>query len=181
MMTRNAVSIALAAATLALAGCAPMTENECRATDWRERGVRDGSHGYHANDFRSFREQCGKFGVAPDERAYLGGRSVGLARYCTAENGLAVGKAGSSYNSGVCPAAAEASFVKNHKIGHEIYSLNGQIRKVDQQINESEKQLKDPALTDDRRRAVRERIRDLDRERARLRQSLNTLESLGVI
>lgn len=181
MITRTSLSIALGAVMLALAGCAPMTENECRATDWRQRGVEDGSRGHSATDLRSFREQCGKFGIAPDERAYSSGRSVGLGRYCTAENGLAVGKAGSSYNTGVCPAAAEVLFVKNHKIGYEIYSLNVQLRKVNQQINESEKQIKDPALSDDARRALRERIHDMDRERARLRQSLNTLESLGVI
>jgi hypothetical protein len=180
-MKRIGIALAAVAAVLTLASCAPMTEGECRGTDWRERGVHDGSRGQRVRDFGSFREQCGKFGIAPDERAYLSGRAIGLARYCTPESGLAQGKAGSGYSSGVCPAATEPQFMKNHKLGHEIYLLNSQLRRVDQQIDEAEKQIKDAALTDDRRRALRENIRNLDRERARLRQSINTLESLGTV
>ena len=60
-----------------LAGCAPMTEPQCRAANWYDTGEQDAlTYGLRPR-IDQFAYQCSKFGVQPDEKEYLAGWQVG--------------------------------------------------------------------------------------------------------
>lgn len=160
--------------------CATLSQSECLQSDWHELGVRDGTQGYARERLDEHKTACAEYGISPDPNAYHEGRKAGLEIYCTAENGLEQGKTGATYNH-VCPAELETVFLKNHKLGHEIYELTQQIHKVEHEIEKKEKRLTKEDMSDQQRKQVRDEIRDLDRERARLRRSVSVLEDLGVL
>lgn len=160
--------------------CATLSQSECLQADWHDIGQRDGSQGYARNRLEEHKTACAEYGIIPDPNAYHEGRRAGLEIYCMAENGLEQGKAGAVYHY-VCPAELETVFLKNHKLGHEIYELTQQIRSVEREIEKKEKRLKKEDLSDQQRKQVRDEIRDLDGERARLRRSVSVLEDLGVL
>lgn len=160
--------------------CATLSQSECLQANWHDIGQRDGTQGYARERLEEHKTACAEYGVMPDPNAYHEGRRAGLEIYCTAVNGLEQGKAGATYNH-VCPAELETAFLKNHKLGHEIYELAQQIRKIEHEIEKKEKRLGKDDLSDQQRKQVRDEIRDLDGERARVRRSVSVLEGLGVL
>jgi hypothetical protein len=73
--------LAPAVLTLALlAGCASMSESDCRTTNWHARGEADGLGGQRAQ-IDLYAEQCARFAVTPDEKAYLAGWGAGYAEW----------------------------------------------------------------------------------------------------
>lgn len=160
--------------------CATLSQSECLQADWHDIGQRNGSQGYARDRLDEHKTACAEYGVMPDPNAYHEGRRAGLEIYCTAENGLEQGKTGATYNH-ACPAGLETVFLKNHKLGHEIYELTQQIHKVEHEIEKKEKRLDKEDLSDQQRKQLRNEIRDLDRVRAGLRRSMLVLEGLGVL
>ena len=68
---------ALLPAVALLAGCAPMTEQQCRSASWYQAGEQDAlTYGLRPR-IDQFAYQCTKFGVQPDEKEYLAGWQVG--------------------------------------------------------------------------------------------------------
>ena len=60
-----------------LSGCASMTEEGCRTTNWSDRGEQDAlTYGLRPR-IDQFAYQCSKFGLQPDEKEYLAGWQVG--------------------------------------------------------------------------------------------------------
>ena len=70
------LSLVLAFACLALAGCVSMDANECRGADWYQVGFRDGLSGIQRMD-NVYDDQCGKHGAKPDVTAYAKGWQEG--------------------------------------------------------------------------------------------------------
>ncbi|HZS67713.1 MAG TPA: DUF2799 domain-containing protein [Burkholderiales bacterium] len=70
---QRAVVLTLIALT---AGCASMSENQCRTANWREQGEADGLIGQQAR-IDQYAYQCRQFGVQPAEAEYLAGWSDG--------------------------------------------------------------------------------------------------------
>ena len=160
--------------------CATLSQSECLQADWHDIGQRDGSQGYARDRLEDHKTACAEYGVMSYPNAYHEGRRAGLEIYCTAENGLEQGKAGAVYHY-VCPVEREAAFLKNHKLGREIYEITQQMRKVKHEIEIKEKRLDKEDLSDQQRKQLRDEIRDLDRERAGFRRSASVLEGLGVL
>jgi hypothetical protein len=69
----NRPTKALLIACASLAGCAQMSERECRTTDWYERGGVDALIYGMRPRIDQYAYQCEKFGVQPDETRYLAG------------------------------------------------------------------------------------------------------------
>src|SRR2546428_6637916 len=65
---------------IALAGCAGMTENQCRVADWAQLGERDGIFGNQPR-IEVYAYQCGRYQVAAAEKNYLDGWWVGHAEF----------------------------------------------------------------------------------------------------
>jgi hypothetical protein len=55
---------------LLIAGCAGISESECRGTDWAALGKRDGSVGMNWQ-IDQLAHACSRFGVKVDEAGYL--------------------------------------------------------------------------------------------------------------
>ena len=78
------------AATIALlalvAGCATMSENECRTTNWYDRGQYDGLLGLQAR-IDQYAYLCSKYQAQPAAQAYLAGWAEGYSEYNTRVSG----------------------------------------------------------------------------------------------
>jgi hypothetical protein len=68
------------------AGCAAMSENQCRATNWYNQGEYDGQLGQQAK-IDQYAYQCRQFGVQPAEQEYLAGWAYGYGEYNTRVSG----------------------------------------------------------------------------------------------
>jgi hypothetical protein len=78
-------AVVMALCTLA-AGCAAMSENQCRATNWYNQGESDGLLGQQAKiDLYAY--QCRQFGVQPSEKDYLAGWAYGYSEHNTRVSG----------------------------------------------------------------------------------------------
>lgn len=68
---------------LAAAGCAAMTESECRGTDWYERGRTDARVYAIQPSFNRYAQQCAAYGVQLPEADYLQGWRTGYGEWNT--------------------------------------------------------------------------------------------------
>jgi len=68
------------AACLVVCGCVSLSDADCRAADWYQRGSRDGLGGMQAQ-IDIYSHQCAAFGVKPDDKAYMTGWREGYAEW----------------------------------------------------------------------------------------------------
>ena len=61
---------------LLAAGCASMSDTECRTSDWQTLGWNDALSGNRPR-IDLYAEQCSRFGVKPDEKQYMAGWGPG--------------------------------------------------------------------------------------------------------
>ncbi|MEM8956632.1 MAG: DUF2799 domain-containing protein [Pseudomonadota bacterium] len=163
----------LAAGALAvLAACEPITEDECRAGDWRGIGVADGASGRSPDRINAYAETCAKIGIVPDARAWRAGREEGLKRYCTPENAYRIGRNGTRL-APYCPAGQRAVLSQANITGLQYHELSTQIEQLGAQANDLDRQIRD--ISDF---ASEEELRDrrqLRRERSRIQERLREL------
>ena len=171
-------AILFAGAAVALGSCATMSEEQCLAGDWSGQGFTDGAAGYAMSRLGEHAEACGKHGVVPDDDAYRAGWNEGVLRYCTIDNGFRVGAQGGSY-AGVCPAGVERDFMIAFEDGRAVHlaeqavtdarsrvdSNAYRLEELDDKIAAKQGELRADGLTDAERDAIRNRIRELRRER----------------
>lgn len=172
---RAFVWIAVASGLLAQGGCATLSKDECLRADWQRIGWEDGIKGYPFERIENHRKACGEFGITPNPGPYRSGRNEGLTHYCTPSSGFEQGKSGASYHY-VCPRELEADFMRGFRVGTQVHDLNQQIYQVDGKIKSKEKELEKDKLSEEQRKALRDRIRDLQRERNHLRSLRQTME-----
>ncbi|MDP1631409.1 MAG: DUF2799 domain-containing protein [Caulobacter sp.] len=155
-----------------------MSEDQCLTGDWGGIGYSDGAAGYTVDRLGAHRQACAKHGVVPNEASYMTGRARGLTIYCTPPSGFRAGRNGNTYG-GVCPTSLERPFLAAYGDGRMVYDVQQRINRarseistaeqtadsVDRQMREAEEQLKSPTLTNDEKRAIRERLKRLRDER----------------
>lgn len=129
-------TIAVLSVTVALAGCAGMSQQACLTSDWRTVGFEDGTLGRSVGTIGSYRQQCAEHGVQPDLEAYRAGHTEGVEIYCRPSHGFEVGHSGAGYQ-GVCPAGAEAQFLAEYNSGRRLYELEWAVRNIDNQMAEN--------------------------------------------
>ncbi len=139
-MDRKWATISMAAAVLALSGCATMSEDECLTSDWGAIGFEDGARGYTMQQFSNRREACAKHGVTPDFRAYQEGRDEGLVSYCQPSRGYNLGVSGGTYH-GVCDVAMEEEFLDAYRVGNQLHSLRSNVQSANNRIYSKEREL----------------------------------------
>lgn len=109
--------MAVAAAGLLLAGCAPgLAPESCAGADWRAVGVADGADGRGPGFVQEHVRSCAKVGVRPDAEAWEAGRREGLRSYCTPRNAWELGLAGRPLAE-VCPEPMAAELARVHAAG----------------------------------------------------------------
>ncbi|MCF8505063.1 MAG: DUF2799 domain-containing protein [Caulobacter sp.] len=173
------VWIAIVAACGLLTGsCASLSEDQCMTGDWAGIGYGDGAAGYGTGRFGDHVKACEKYGVMPEQSVYMTGRARGLTVYCQPDRGFRVGRQGSSYG-GVCPASLEGPFLAAYSDGRLVWdvqqrydraqsAINDAERRaddIDRQMREAEARLADSTVTDDEKKAIRERLKALRDDR----------------
>ena len=99
-------------------GCS-VSEKTCLQNDWQTLGYKHGEDGKSADELNRYVNDCAEHGVTPDASAYSAGYEVGIALYCTAENGAKEGSDVNSY-SGACPPELEKPFLENYLEGLKL-------------------------------------------------------------
>lgn len=179
----------LAAAAIGLSSCATMSEDQCLAGAWGERGYKDGLEGRAPSRLADHAQACAKYGVGPDESVYFAARERGLAEYCTPYGGFDAGRTGKTYE-GVCPYERERVFLSAYEDGRlvggaesalssaesRITTLENLIEKNEEKIRGKRRELEARGLTDEQRRAIRDRIRELRDELEEARRELPRAE-----
>jgi hypothetical protein len=77
------ISAALALCALAAAGCAQMSETQCRAADWYQLGYRDAEVYGLRPQIDQYAHQCRAHGVQPAEPTYMAGWVDGFREWNT--------------------------------------------------------------------------------------------------
>ena len=126
---------------VALAGCASMSEEECRYVDWRTVGYEDGASGRPASRLGDHRRACADHGVTPDLAAYEAGRTAGMREFCQAHNGYRVGASGQVYY-GTCPADLAPAFERGYDQGRELYVREQRVRDAEAAIAQREAEIR---------------------------------------
>lgn len=176
MSTRRLAFVPLLVVATLLAGCASLSEKECRVADWYDIGVRDGAVGYGQERVIEHAKACVDVGIAPDRARWAAGRDAGLERYCTPDRGLWVGRNGGDY-AGVCAPETEESFLRGYRLGREIADVRGRIDSLSGDIDALDAKLDAEGVSKDERRLVRARLVGYELERQALRERYDDLEA----
>lgn len=174
MKSMGKIVLAAVAAAL-MAGCSTLSKEQCEMGDWHEIGRVDGTKGQTMERFQKHVKACGEFGVTPSREVYSKGRSVGLTTFCTPENGMSIGRNGTTYKN-VCPANLERAFLKKYKIGKEMYGIESQMKQIDYDIESIDTQFDNAKLSRSDRSRLRGDQRRLEREKGRLQKRLTMIE-----
>ena len=158
-----ALSCKLAVASgllIALSGCASMSPEECRTANWYEQGMRDGIQGQPRSYVEEHREACAEVGIVPNAALWEKGRSQGIKRYCTPENGLEEGLRGGDYRN-ACPPELEGAFLERYRAGHRVHEARQRVERLANDQRSKQNEL-DRVKDDKARDRLRQQIRDLD-------------------
>lgn len=165
-----------AGAVLLLAGCATLSETECRGADWYQLGERDGANGHSTSRLDAHTKACAEHAVAPDETQWREGYDAGLPSFCTAENGYRLGRRNGYYEQ-VCPLDLEREFVDAYDLGRETYEAESQLQALRTEAGRLESRLSDRQLSDEGRYYIRRELDRLYYEIARVRERLFALDN----
>ena len=177
-MRRPCIRLFLAAVTTAtalVAGCATLSESECRRADWHQIGERDGANGHRADRYESHREACLEYGLRPNPERYLAGRDLGLRRYCVLDNAVREGLAGRNYE-GVCPPSISNSFAELNRVAYAVYKARKEVESLGNKIDSLESERRSDKTSKDRHKEIRDEIRATERKLDRARDDLRYRE-----
>ena len=167
-MLRHACKVLSGTMALAsLAGCASLSEKQCRAQDWYQVGYEDGNAGANAGRIESHSSACAAYGIETDTAQYDIGRADGLQRYCTLARGIETGVRGSPY-SGACAGDREAEFLRGYREGRRLYDVDVRLARVESDIETYRRRLAVKDVDDEQRRRLYQVLRDLEFDRSRL-------------
>lgn len=163
---------------LLLASCATMSQEACLQGDWAGVGFKDGEAGRPQSRLDEHAKACAKAGVLPDPGPYFAARDQGLKLYCTPPRGFQEGRLGNDY-AGVCPDRAARGFLAAYADGQLVHaavsrlsqaesdrdSADRRAEKRDREARGVEDELKNPALNDEQKHELRDRLNRLRSER----------------
>jgi len=177
-MRKLALAFVLAACGVLTGSCASLSEEQCLAGNWDGIGYSDGANGYGTGRFGDHVKACEKYKVVPEQSSYMTGRARGLTVYCQPGRGFQVGRSGNTYN-GVCPASLEGPFLDGFNDGRLVWDAQQRYDRAQSAINAAEQRaddidkrmraeearLADTAVSDEEKKAIRERLKALRDDR----------------
>lgn len=173
-MRRTLTRLAPLAAALVLAGCATMSAEECRTTNWRDQGYRDALAGQPRSHLGDIREACAEAGVRPSEPMYWEGWNQGIGQFCTPANGARWGRDGKSYHNS-CPPELEMGFLARYRDGRTAWDAEQTLRRLQTEQGNKQREL-DNTKDDNQRKRLREQLRDMDWRLRNARDDLDRAE-----
>jgi hypothetical protein len=173
---------ALMGAALLLPGCATLSESQCVAGNWGDRGYQDGENGAKRSRLADYADSCSEYGIDIDREAYLTSYETGLAQYCVPDNGFDIGRRGRSYKN-VCGAPQYGAFRDAYAQGRVIYEIEQEherlieaVDDIEDEIEDVRRRLAEDELSDDERYRLRKKRDRLEDERQDLRYDLRRFE-----
>ncbi|WGL18348.1 DUF2799 domain-containing protein [Microbulbifer bruguierae] len=176
--------ISLSTAVALAGGCAVISENECQAGLWYERGIEDGARGRSQATVYQIAQKCHEYGVRTDTAAWLRGHEEGVEQYCTPENGFTVGRYGRDYE-GVCTGPTADLFMANYQRGLVVYQAEQQYNALASRYDNVEREYYritralDEATTEKEAQALRSQRRSLMREMRHLEGEMMRFGGFG--
>lgn len=161
---------------LSLGGCATLSEEECRFSDWYDLGYRDGRQGRPADRISEHAQACGEHGVRPDRDRYLSGHQDGVGSYCTLHNGLQVGENGGAYYN-VCSSPSEEDFLRGYSVGNALHRVRGRLSSIESEIHALDGRIKDEKTEKKEMPSLIYQRVQLEGERGEAREELRNLEA----
>lgn len=179
-----------------LAGCASLSEDECRTVDWGDLGYQDGASGQPVTRVGDHRKACAEYGIAPDLALYRTGYAEGVRVFCQPSNAYRYGLRGGNVRAS-CPADLSEAFAAAYSTGYEIFLVSDAIKRSERDIDDAKdavealqedirdkrEELRKDEVSGDRRaelrseiRRNRKRIRELEDEVLYLRDRIFDLE-----
>jgi hypothetical protein len=157
-------------AVSALAGCASLSERECRNADWYAIGARDGRNGADPDRIEQHEKACAELGIRPDRTQWAAGRADGLAAYCTPRRAFEVGESGGAYG-GVCGSETEPAFLRAYELGRELADARTRLETIDRELAYLDRALADAERREDAQAAryLRGRLAEAQYERLQAR------------
>ncbi|WP_406828874.1 DUF2799 domain-containing protein [Microbulbifer sp. ARAS458-1] len=165
-------------------GCAVISENECQAGLWYERGIEDGARGRSQATVYEIAQKCHEYGVRTDTTAWMRGHEEGVEQYCTPENGFVVGRRGRDYE-GVCTGPTADLFIANYERGLAVYQAEQQYAALANRYEDAEREVyrieraMDDAESKEELRALRSQRRSLLREMRHLEAEMMRFGGFG--
>ncbi|MGZ5523483.1 MAG: DUF2799 domain-containing protein [Methylomonas sp.] len=156
---------------IVMAGCATLSQEDCRRGDWYGLGIKDGFAGEPVSRLYEHSKACYEYGIAVQNDAYLAGREQGLRDYCRLDNAFTVGLSGRPYHH-VCPPAIDGLFARYHAAAYAVHQDRAELDGIDSELSSKEHQLRDKKLSDRDRHKIHDDIRSLDRKHDRFRDEL---------
>lgn len=168
--------LAAIALVLTLSGCATLSEEQCRFSDWYDLGYRDGRQGKPADRISEHAQACGEHGIRPDRDRYLAGHEDGVGSYCTLHNGLQVGEGGGAYYN-VCTSLSEEDFLRGYSLGQALHRVRGRLSSIDYEIHSLEARINDEKTEKKEMTSLIYQRVQLEGERGEAREELRNLEA----
>jgi len=128
-------------AVLALAGCASLSESQCRSGDWEAIGRADGTRGAAADQFERHREACARHGVEPQAEAWRQGYAKGLETYCTPAGGYVAGRSATGTRDACTGKAQASAFLEAHRHGQEVHALLRQVQDLARRVQQIDQEV----------------------------------------
>ena len=184
MLKQTIILSAAALAIVSLSGCASISEDQCLAGNWAERGYKDGANGVSPGRLADYADTCAKYAVSPDNTVYIENYQAGVVSYCTYERGFQRGKNGDSYNQ-VCSGELAQNFAPGYDKGRAVYEIYREHKRLVHAYEDTRRQLVDvrlrlenPDLTDKELRRLSIKKRRLANRAEDIRIDLRALERL---
>ena len=155
-------------------GCAVISEEECQAGLWYERGIQDGSRGRSQAHVYQLAQKCHEYGLRADTEAWMRGHEEGVEQFCTPENGFIQGRRGRNYE-GVCTGPTADLFLANYQQGLAVYRAEQQYLALEKSYYAAEREY-DRVIEALEKAETKEEAKHLRAERRRLRREMRHLE-----
>lgn len=97
-------------AGVGLTACVPhLNQQQCLSMNWYQLGYQDGSQGHFQRNLSQDIQDCARFKLTVNTKAYSRGWHAGVRSFCRPENGYNLGVNGVVYPN-ICPASMAAKF-----------------------------------------------------------------------
>ena len=104
-----------------LTGCAAhLSEKQCLAINWYDKGYQDGAKGDKPHKLQSAINDCARFNLRVNTEAYHNGHTAGAHVFCNPKNGFKAGTQGKVYQH-VCTQKEEKKFLTYYRRGLRRY------------------------------------------------------------
>lgn len=179
---QHVAAIVVITAVIGLSSCATISEEQCLAGNWEDRGYKDGINGVSRDRIVDYVDTCSTHGAQVDRISYLKSYEKGLTYYCVPEKGYALGRGGSSYNS-VCTGPQAEGFRLAYDEGRFEYDVETEHKRLIKALEQTEEALDDvrirlrnPDLLDNEYRRLSEKRDRLEEARQDIRYDLRDFE-----